>query len=66
MKPSIQSRFVASNASHLVELARIADPPVADGDRASVTCGARTVTLEAKRVDLYVEWTEVDDGERSR
>jgi len=57
---------VALDAGHLVELARVADPPVADGDRAAVTLGSRTVTLEAKRVDVYVEWTEIDDGERSR
>jgi hypothetical protein len=59
-------RFVALDPGHLIELARVAEPPVALGDRARVTLGNRDVTLEAQRVDLYIEWIEIDDGDRSR
>jgi hypothetical protein len=61
-----QPRFVALDPSHLIELAQHAEPPVAVGDRARITCGTRSVTLEAQRVDLFVEWIEIDAGDRSR
>jgi hypothetical protein len=55
-----EPRFVASTVQCLVDLARAADPPVREGDRAELLLDRRKVLLEARLCDDYIEWIEVN------
>jgi hypothetical protein len=56
-----EPRFVASTVQRLVDLARAADPPVREGDRATLLLERRAVLLEAHVRDDAIEWIEIEE-----
>lgn len=52
-------RFRVSSPEALIDLARVADPPVVTGDRAELQLDRRRVMLQSHVVDFEVTWTEV-------
>lgn len=52
-------RFVVPSPEALIEQARVAEPPVQDGDLAELQTPKRNVLLQSSVVDFEVVWTEI-------